>query len=847
MTKNFLTSKRRGVAGELRWQASECYYDYDDYYSECEDNVNDDGCEDEDCYLHSQAPIIVDLWAIPTKKDKTSNKKTEKKKQLQEQEPTAGERSFGDANEEIDQLPGHRCSRHNDILICLMDLSRPRLVRSKSWSQGTAVPASFSSATKLVRSKPLVRENVHSHVPRSASHCVQLLLPSNVQASVLGPTPRASLTLVSDQGRAAVLVLWSMGELPKVVPLVGCDWEVAGNLEEVICSALARSCSVENSFSSYLMISQHLCLKSSEWTTLLTGRVDKTESKKLGWKRLTRACNKNQVMTGKTLDQFDLFQRLESTKHFAANTFRPPDEEESKATELPNERVCLVCFDPIEEKHSGVSQLMPCGHYVCCDCFVGYFESAARSGEYSIRCPAHTCNTTLGVVESAHLLCQEGRRVFEKLNEFEQTRKGVQLCGPRARFCPTASCGHVLVPTNSSAGRLSHGCNLMMCGSCGVSLCGDCSETSHLGLSCPDFANLRKQIDSGRFDSEVLAVQWVLENSRPCPSCRYPIERSYGCNHVRCIQCQYYFCWMCGGLGNECMAYSCTKPTKYWDKDRDYDEGNQGGMAHLVHQYRAYRQTEAQLIYLRRVFQVDRDVAVLEMQLQQVILWKHAANLISAMNKSSGIVVSSLQNLELLVHALSLRQVMRGRRIKPSDANTFGLDEVASAMGVQPKQLSKRKQQAKEKYETMRKAQQECFSSSGNTLFHKLIVDQDLTDLCTMSDLEFGRKAKIFIQKGIQSLLPNTPPAVLSHKNPSRRTKKTQQKPEDIDQPLNAHFRRSHRSWKSVQLLSDSSDEDSWSDDENRSKKRRLGWKKTKKAVQSRRLQTLAKRDNADD
>ena len=861
MMKSVWTSKhRREVAGELRWQASEydydCYNDDDDYDdTECDNNNvnNDNPYQDEECYIQSNAPIIVDLWAIPTKNNRTTKKKnnTGKKNQQRhdEQECIAIECSYGDANKEMEHLPkAPPCSNNNDILISslLVDTVRPpRLVRSKSWSPGNAdiiIPASLSLKTTLLRSKSVSQEDAHTplHVPMSAAHCVQSLLPNHAQASVLGPTPRASLTLVSDQGRAAVLVLWTMGELPKVVPLVGCDWEVAGSVQEDICSELAQSCTVDNSFSSYLMISEHLCFNRTEWTTRLTARVSKVEIKERRWKPLTLACNKNQVMTGRTLDQFDLFQRLESKKHLVANTLHV--EEESKSAEFSNDRVCLVCFDPIEQEHARVSQLMPCGHYVCSDCFVGYFESAARSGEYSIRCPAPKCTTTLGVVESAHLLCQDGRSsVFGKLNEFEQTRKGVQLCGPSARFCPTASCGHVLVPTHSTAAaaaadRLSHGCNLMMCGSCGISLCGNCNNVSHLGLSCPDFANLRKQIDSGRFDSEVLTVQWVVRHSRPCPSCRYPIERSSGCNHVRCIQCQYYFCWMCGGLGNECMAYSCTKPTKYWDKDRDYDEGNRGGMANIVHQYRAYLQTEAQLNYLRRVFQIDCDIEVLKMQIQQVILWMHAANLIGVINKSSGIVVSPLQNLELLVHALSLRQVMKDRQIMDSDASSFGLDEVVSAMGVQPKQLSKRKQQAKEKYETTRKAQQDRFSSGGSTLFHSLIADQYLADLCTMSDLDFGRKAKFFIQEGIQSLLPNIPSAVHSQNTLiSRHSKKTKQKPEDTEPPRKTHIRRSHTSWKSDQVLSDISDEDFWSDDGIRSNKRTFRSKKTNAIVHQRR------------
>ena len=34
-------------------------------------------------------------------------------------------------------------------------------------------------------------------------------------------------------------------------------------------------------------------------------------------------------------------------------------------------------------------------------------------------------------------------------------------------------------------------------------------------------------------------------NIKLCPSCRNLIEKTYGCNQMKCIQCNYEFCWLC--------------------------------------------------------------------------------------------------------------------------------------------------------------------------------------------------------------------------------------------------------------------------------------------------------------
>ena len=38
----------------------------------------------------------------------------------------------------------------------------------------------------------------------------------------------------------------------------------------------------------------------------------------------------------------------------------------------------------------------------------------------------------------------------------------------------------------------------------------------------------------------------ITVNTKPCPTCQYPIEKDGGCVHMSCSRCRTAFCWDCG-------------------------------------------------------------------------------------------------------------------------------------------------------------------------------------------------------------------------------------------------------------------------------------------------------------
>ncbi|KAJ3792478.1 hypothetical protein GGU11DRAFT_693393 [Lentinula aff. detonsa] len=103
--------------------------------------------------------------------------------------------------------------------------------------------------------------------------------------------------------------------------------------------------------------------------------------------------------------------------------------------------------------------------------------------------------------------------IHERLDEFH--------------YCPSPDCMQVYRPAPSG--------NTLQCPSCLLHICPQCHVEQHDGIDCPDH-------DGGVH----LFNEWIkTHNVKNCPSCKVPIERAEGCNHVTCICCRTHICWVC--------------------------------------------------------------------------------------------------------------------------------------------------------------------------------------------------------------------------------------------------------------------------------------------------------------
>lgn len=77
---------------------------------------------------------------------------------------------------------------------------------------------------------------------------------------------------------------------------------------------------------------------------------------------------------------------------------------------------------------------------------------------------------------------------------------------------------------------------------CGYIFCTNCSEDSHAPSTCTQAKEWNQERLKRNDD-----MLWIWQNTKLCPSpkCSYPIEKNMGCNYMRCIKCNYEFCWLC--------------------------------------------------------------------------------------------------------------------------------------------------------------------------------------------------------------------------------------------------------------------------------------------------------------
>ena len=85
---------------------------------------------------------------------------------------------------------------------------------------------------------------------------------------------------------------------------------------------------------------------------------------------------------------------------------------------------------------------------------------------------------------------------------------------------------------------------------CGAQFCFGCLEPPHPPIKCEllEKWNERTKDSKGELEAEMNA-KWLNANSKKCPKCKVPIEKSYGCNWMTCHSCKHGFCWLC--LGDE--------------------------------------------------------------------------------------------------------------------------------------------------------------------------------------------------------------------------------------------------------------------------------------------------------
>ncbi|KAK0185220.1 hypothetical protein F5146DRAFT_199091 [Armillaria mellea] len=203
----------------------------------------------------------------------------------------------------------------------------------------------------------------------------------------------------------------------------------------------------------------------------------------------------------------------------------------------PGNHTCPVCYD----EASAPFQLV-CRHVYCTACIRHFLTSAAETGIFPLACMGNdaTCGTLISIPVIQKFLPQNS---FDHLLETVFTSyvdKQPQVFG----HCRTPDCAQIY--------RKSKSPSPLLCPSCFSEICSSCGEDSHVGMGCEE-----AQIFNNTTEQERLSEAWIMQQPgiRKCPTCSRLLEKTAGCNHMRC-PCGAHICWQCMGIFSSNEIYN---------------------------------------------------------------------------------------------------------------------------------------------------------------------------------------------------------------------------------------------------------------------------------------------------
>ena len=203
----------------------------------------------------------------------------------------------------------------------------------------------------------------------------------------------------------------------------------------------------------------------------------------------------------------------------------------------PGQHFCIVCYS--ELPHTKLIH-PDCGHPICDECCTSHCEHQISLGPTKklIKCGKEYCNYYFSMTTIEKMVSEDSFKKFKNYwcADFIDCRKNLFYC--KSKY----SCNYIVeilhVPEDMKViPAISMQCD------CGYNGCLGCNQIGHDPLDCDLFIKWSSKL-SGNLD-EQKDMQWIKENSKPCPGCKTPIDKNGGCMHMTCRKCKFEFCWIC--------------------------------------------------------------------------------------------------------------------------------------------------------------------------------------------------------------------------------------------------------------------------------------------------------------
>ncbi len=196
---------------------------------------------------------------------------------------------------------------------------------------------------------------------------------------------------------------------------------------------------------------------------------------------------------------------------------------------------CVVCM---ERKPKGGFTYLLCGHEACNACLNSIVSLALNSKNISgLRCPHSDCFRPFSEEDIRSITYDhpEKLRIYSNLMLSQWLAQQEKI-----KNCPGKDCSFSFIDEREEP--------IIIACECGEKFCSKCLLNHSLVITCQEAQSEKYK---GLTEEQIKALkatdEWLTSNTKPCPRCQVPIERSGGCDYMQCKKCHYGFCWKCLG------------------------------------------------------------------------------------------------------------------------------------------------------------------------------------------------------------------------------------------------------------------------------------------------------------
>ena len=214
-------------------------------------------------------------------------------------------------------------------------------------------------------------------------------------------------------------------------------------------------------------------------------------------------------------------------------------EEQENSKQIKKCEICLENFSLLD----ATNYFLNCNCVLHYKCFDEMVKNAVKNNSLPVKCP--NCGTPIHPNFIEDSLRNANPQLFGKYDKYSMNNFLLNNIDNYSS-CPTPGCEYLFF--------FNPGEYDFLCPWCNKRYCLNCKDEWHNGLTCQEYKDSRneKKLDA-QFLSFVKGAKFKV-----CPKCKYWVEKSHGCNHMRC-RCGADFCYICGKFTDKNGGHYCKK------------------------------------------------------------------------------------------------------------------------------------------------------------------------------------------------------------------------------------------------------------------------------------------------